>query len=637
MAKRSKPSSDNEEYSPTKRAKSSVPRYLTRHSTRRTARTRSQSNQPPYVRDPNNSDDSEGLVTTAPGGRNNSRRKRVDYYMSGALTEGAIKWNSTMRKGYSREANKEEYERQRSEAMKKIGASFNADGELQGGVDLQRALLESGDAVTTESGETGSTESGETSTTASGETGTEENDTTAAEGAGGKQPQDPIQDATQPDQALSSSSSSQTQELVKNLGKRASPDQEDSGSHDGSSVSPKSSKRQKTTHQQAPRKLSDVLEETKESSLPLYSDDTNDFKPDDESTPFNKFHTNTAAHPTIPSSPPDFGFRKRPRKSKTDGPKIQVPGSPNAIAKETPHSSPPELNQAAAQEDENEPDASEPELPSHPPARAQRELTPPELPEWMAPPASSSSPVKSLKVTPQKLPGAADKKKPKNLSSKDLQSMLPKRRPQAHSITTDEFDIPDDESDDASAEGGSDEDELSYLPQKKATKSRARGTTRSVTPTTTTAGPKSKGKPPRKKSLLESLTDAKNAKATKTNATPASKAKGKAPATFAKPAKTTPLKTSTTVGTTDGLDRPPSASSNKENRAKPFTSSPLSTTPSNASETLDSESNLALPPPKGVAKSNEIKNMAKKFNEVDEWSLDFEDNSLANSSDQAKR
>jgi len=250
----------------------------------------------------------------------------------------------------------------------------------------------------------------------------------------------------------------------------------------------------------------------------------------------------------------------------------------------------------------------------------------------MAPPASSSSPIKSPAGKEKNPQSLLKVKSPKSLSTATLQSLLPKRRARARQDTPDEFDIPADDSGSDSGDHESDEDELSYLPARQVTKGKGRKTE-------TPSKKAETGAKSTKSTKSPSITfgAATNAKVTKKASTVST---GKQPARSAK-AKSTPLKTTTTITDltdtpTDTLDRPPSASSNKENRTKPLTSSPLSTPPTNSSETADlDDSGIPLPNP--IAKSKEIKTLAKKFKEVDDWSLEYEDASLENSSDRGKR
>jgi hypothetical protein len=544
-------------------------------------------------------------------------------YMTGGLSENDPKWHSKLSAEYAKKA--QEATQNGSMTLGGAAGEKSQDSHTES-IDNASSASQGGGASTTPEKEPQPETTKEASSDntekdmQSEEVGEPMNEATDAIGKG-KQAEI---------QVLCSLSASQTPEDLRKTRKRRSPEEQGAESHTDVVASFNPPKRQKSNLAHHVRHLS-AVQETTETSFTIDSDA---FQPNDESTPFNWLNDKTTLQSPVPSSPPNIESTtpKKSRKGKLGSPEVQVPRSPPTIATETPLSSPlPNHSSGQEQEGEQEEDGSQPELPPHPLNRVQRNATPEEVPEWMAPP-ESSSPVKSPEPKHKRLPPRAKQKVPKSLSTATLQSLLPKRRTRARQVSPDEFDIPADDDGDGSGGSGSDDDELSYFPARKS----VRGKTPNTQPPSTVNPTNSK------RSLETTLKLATNAKATKKKATTV---KARRTTKSAK-SKTTPLKTSTLIDITDTptpidtLDRPPSACSNKENRTKPLTSSPLSSAPTNSSDIpeQDSESTDSVSLPKNIAGTTEIKSLAKKFKQVDEWSLDFEDNSLiGDSSDLGKR
>lgn len=301
--------------------------------------------------------------------------------------------------------------------------------------------------------------------------------------------------------------------------------------------------------------------------------------PQDESTPLNlsrgkSLLVRTEESPSPSGSPPSSaGSRKRKRPEE-----IQVPASL------------PEPSQDIVQDSPN----ATPVAPPRYNASHMAEDTPqPQFPEvWsqtMAPPASS--PVVSTqgsiagaatepRVAPRKSSGGKKTKDPAHLSTARLQEqLLPRRRHRRRrDQPTDEYDISSDESDTGMHHAASgDEDELNYQPSR----SRRGGSTK----------PKPLGNA-REKS--------------KTNNQKQKKAKTKAKASGS---------------TTDARARR-SGGGDKENELVPSSpgSSPLTSPPD--SDVSDTETGKQTP--RRIV-SEELRAAAKKFAEVDQWQLEFED------------
>ncbi|KAI4142378.1 MAG: hypothetical protein LQ340_007367 [Diploschistes diacapsis] len=310
-------------------------------------------------------------------------------------------------------------------------------------------------------------------------------------------------------------------------------------------------------------------------------------------------------------------------------------------------------------------DQDEPELPALPKPTA---ATPPEVwSDTMAPP-QSSSPSRSIRTQSQ--PEANDKanstkkihqsrradlkspsmdrkptKPPKTrdqsskpkplqpLSTATLQALLPRRPNKKRHGKQDEFDVPSNSDHELEMTAPQDdEDELSFMPVAKR-KKRDKGTGKG------SGSGKEKGKG--KRSTV--ITSAKSAgKTPKSNAKRGSNIKAKAKAASKASAAKTPLSKKTQPGT--GTAITPSASSETRRtysrRQHPpalgtgdASSSALSPPPSSPSLSHDhnsevetSASSSSTPRANGLSKEGkeEMKALARKFAEVDEWEMEFE-------------
>ena len=236
-------------------------------------------------------------------------------------------------------------------------------------------------------------------------------------------------------------------------------------------------------------------------------DSLNDFQPEDESTPFMKprFHP-TNAHSTPSASAPSVlqTSSSRKRKFGSPEPEVQVPASQSSPSQ--PSSSPPPRPQAAEADPFDIPadeDAREPSLP----LIHSTQLSSPHAPSDPAPPTISSPqlsrsrpPPKSTPPPPTSLPKprhlnkpprdfspppsplsttsshpsprrSPQKLPPKPLTTASLQNLLPRRRLRPKDKEVSEFDLPSS----SDVELSEDQDELSYhkAPNAKARKGAA--------------------------------------------------------------------------------------------------------------------------------------------------------------------
>lgn len=209
----------------------------------------------------------------------------------------------------------------------------------------------------------------------------------------------------------------------------------------------------------------------------------------------------------------------------------------------------------------------------------------------MAPPASSpaiaSAQGRSPVATTQQATETNAKARPHDrahLTTATLQDrLLARRRARRHKHrAADEFDLPSDESDGGRDAAAEDDDELSYLPPRRARRGEA-------------------GKPKplanaSDKSKLNNQNKAKPAKTSKAAAATYSRARG-------------------------------SAGADKENQLLALwspSSSPLSSPPDSDAYDSDSASEMR-PTPRPRYTSAELRAAAKKFAEIDKWRLEFED------------
>jgi hypothetical protein len=328
--------------------------------------------------------------------------------------------------------------------------------------------------------------------------------------------------------------------------------------------------------------------------------------PDDESTPLNfsrgkslivEPSGNSPARSESPLSSPE-GSRKRKRMTQ----EIQVPQSPIQspvnMVKDTPTATPVQRDDASTHEAEKA-DAEragqddEDEAVERVEDTQQSQQCPESFSQTMLPPASSPmrSPTGSAVVADDSTPTASQpvarkkSKAPTHLSTARLQDKLLPRRRWRKNRAGAKFDVPDDESDDQHDAASSDEDELSY-PTKRPFR-------RKVDPTKPTPLATAQDTP--------NLNNPKqrNAKEKSANAKAAPKA-------------------TTTYSCSRG------SAGEKENEGLDLSSpssSPLSSPPD--SDESDNESARTEPTPRCV--SDELRAAVKKFAEVDQWEMDFED------------
>lgn len=305
--------------------------------------------------------------------------------------------------------------------------------------------------------------------------------------------------------------------------------------------------------------------------------------PQDESTPLNPSRGKSLLvqpeqSPSPSGSPPSSaGSRKRKRPEE-----IQVPASLPEPSREIVQDSPsitPIARRTRDHESYVAEDTPQPQF---------HEI----LSQTMAPPASSplastqgsiAGAAPSPLVVPRKSSGGKKTKDPAHLSTAKLQEqLLPRRRHRRRrDQPTDEYDITSDESDSGMHHAASgDEDELNYRPSRP----RRGGTNK-----------------PQPLSNAREKSKTNNQKQKKSKAKPGSAAKSSGPATYAQARRS------------GGVD--------KENEQVPSSpaSSPLTSPPDS-----DSDAEPGKQTPRRVV-SEELRAAAKKFAEVDQWQLEFED------------
>lgn len=291
--------------------------------------------------------------------------------------------------------------------------------------------------------------------------------------------------------------------------------------------------------------------------------------PEDESTPLNLSRGRSllvrqaeqSPSDSLPSSP---GSRKRKRDED-----VQVPESPRSeVIEDSPSATPVQRDQAS-----HVSEATPHALPQFPDV----------LSQTMAPP--DSSPVVSTVTGTQNVTESRNMREPAHLSTATLQNkLLPRRRQRRRKHRpAGEFELPSDASDDemhAAASG--DEDELSYLPSRRS----RRG---------------SESRKPKPLGNARDKPELNNQTRRKTKAKPAVASRPSEPATYSRSRET-------------GVD--------KENElvlSSP-SSSPLSSPPN--SDVSDSETESQ---PSRRYMSAELRAAAKKFAQVDQWQMEFEE------------
>ncbi|KAK2762768.1 hypothetical protein FQN54_000942 [Arachnomyces sp. PD_36] len=350
------------------------------------------------------------------------------------------------------------------------------------------------------------------------------------------------------------------------------------------------------------------------------------FSPEDESTPLNRTRGKSIV-PNTQSSPSQLPSSADSRKRKHS--EIQVPRTQSEAVEDSSEGSPaPSDDEIEMSEDDS--------LPL--PPRSETPATPEIFSQTLAPPMSSS-PVSSPKQTMVENDAdshAAKRSRTQKVSKKTKPSttvstaalqenLLPKRRqrrqqPRRFDKATD-FDMPDDDSvdeQDGRPEGAaSDEDELSYLPTRRPRK-------KALAESTNIANGKGKAKKGDKGSKTR-----KNGKGNPSNGISTNKLGSVAPqiaTSESSAAKTSQESQPRERATYSSRTRRAVAEGNKENQ--PSAISSLSSSPT-ASDGDTFNANAGLPPVTNPTTSSflskELELQAKKFAEIDMWSMDFED------------
>ncbi|MCJ1395932.1 hypothetical protein MMC18_008818 [Xylographa bjoerkii] len=347
-----------------------------------------------------------------------------------------------------------------------------------------------------------------------------------------------------------------------------------------------------------------------------------DFHPDDESTPFHVTRLDSTAQ-AIPSYPTNTHLytssssldrrRPNPRKRKLTPPSVQVPDSQSSPFRLS--SSPPEPANNQASDSHISPEAipceSDPDLPSNVPK------APPAETIWsdtMAPPESSSPSQSPAKSTTTNNTGSKRKhatRKPderrastsvpakskmpllKSISTVTLQNLLPRRRHRPAQRASGAFDIPDSSDLELdTSKFADDKDELSFA----APKGRGRATTKNRKP-------------------MKSTTTVKK-KASKTVQRVRSQGDGKGTCVVKTYSRRLSDKENLTADG-DGV------------RLDESEASRLSTTPNTSYAQGDTNKTGGALPAKAKV---ELKTLAQKFKEVDQWKMEFEEVTASSSS-----
>jgi hypothetical protein len=347
----------------------------------------------------------------------------------------------------------------------------------------------------------------------------------------------------------------------------------------------------------------------------IEEEDEDDFLPNDESTPLN--HSTTQPTTSVPRS---LSHQLSSRKRKLSPPITLVP-SPQ-MREEPCRSDKPNGNEA-----EHEPDF-EPELP--PLSRSATAPLRPEPydPDIMAPPLSSSpleSPAKLITFSPVKKVLSKSKNQPIAPSTNELRALMPSRKQRKgrqRNRPIGEFDIPSDtdsENDDGGDRpGAGSDDDLSFRAEVKGR------STKVTTERKTTAAKKRdnvriRGRNKSTISLTKPATPLKDPTAQKSAAK----------SSFSQ----SPSHASTTAkGKATNSSRRHDIYGDKENR--PVDLSGDFSGVGGSSEDDSFEQSIEKPE-KQLTKEMEM--AAKKFADVDEWEMDFEDVSLSGDSSPNRR
>ena len=347
-------------------------------------------------------------------------------------------------------------------------------------------------------------------------------------------------------------------------------------------------------------------------------EDEDVFLPNDESTPLN--HSTAQGTTSTPHS--SLSHPSTARKRKLTPPITLVPASQG-------REQPPRQNRSQNGDTTNEPD-SEPELP--PPSRtviAPLRVTPePDDPDIMAPPLSSSplkSPTKSTIPTPIKKASGKRKKQPPAPSTSELRALMPTRRQRKGRLRTrhvSEFDIPADTNSDNSDTGAGNEtrsdDDLSFRAASRGRNSKA-AAQRKAQPGQKSSNARIRRREKSTISPIKLVTPLKGPIA------PKSAAKSSLPQ---QPGSAT----TTAKETATYSSRRRDISGNKENRPVD-----LSGDFSGGEESPEDDSLEQSIEEAAIPVTKEMERFAKKFADVDEWEMEFEEVSLGGNSSPNRR
>ena len=379
--------------------------------------------------------------------------------------------------------------------------------------------------------------------------------------------------------------------------------------------------------------LLQMLQTQNDPSDNLDDDDLDDFRPDDESTPMIKSMSQPNAQRTSSSSGQTSGSRKR----KLASPEIQVPASQTCDPPSSPPTLPPQEQEdpydlPAETEREGRP---EPTLPQQRAAQtSQRQLDS----DTLAPPQSSSPEkpkareihTKTAKAATRPQQQTRRRKQPspapsplsshastipntnpsppkftihsKPLTTATLQNLLPRRRARPKTTHRGEYDIPNSGSSDVELDNtalGEDEDELSFHATLKMRRKKKRND-----PTTTTTAVKQQQQQKRA---------GKGKGKANANAKGKGKAKEAAPSSNKRISRTYTKKKDTIVQS-DAENAPISEMENEsDNDDRGGIREKTPALPENPHLNLDLKAN------------DEMKRLAAKFREVDEYTLEFEE------------
>ena len=369
----------------------------------------------------------------------------------------------------------------------------------------------------------------------------------------------------------------------------------------------------------------------------IEDEDENDFLPNDESTPLQ--HSTALATTSTPNSSLSH-LSTTSRKRKLSPPITFVRASQQR--EESPRGHSRDVDAADAP-------YSEPQLlPQQRSGAALLRATPrPDNADIMAPPLSSSplkSPAKSIVHSPVKKATGKSRKQPLAPSTSELRALMPTRRQRKGRLRTqpaNEFDIPADTSnDDSDGHAGptvnSDDEDLSFRAETRSRKSKA------------TTG--KKAKPARKPTNArvrgrEKSTISPTKLVTPLKRPPAQKSAAKSSLSQQPPGHGSATTTSTkgnakaeaTYSSLRRHRRHHDVSGDKENR--PVDSSDAFSGGEEGSrvEGIEDSLELSIEDVEKPKPTKEIRSLVKKFADVDEWEMEFEDVSLGGNSSPNRR